>query len=168
MDARQSRAPIYDVTIYGLEDRTKLAENGWDVIVDPFVLRVGQFFLEGADTGPQRWTAIENDLGALVSFFDLVVLRNQIPAFNYPDTFDRPDISQTLEFRDRLGDVVNADGDKTLVHVDVEHHIYRDAKEAALVQLERRMDEGQFVPEKTADEIVGALTTVGYDLTWLI
>ena len=65
-----------------------------------------------------------------LNFFDLLVLHDRLPAFNYPDTFDA-----ALEFRDRLGDVLNVGGDKTLVHVDVEHHMYREAKTAALDQL---------------------------------
>jgi hypothetical protein len=105
------------------------------------------------EAGPDRWQAIESDLGALVNFFELVVLHDQLPALNYPDTFDRPDVYQTGEFRDRLGDMLNAEGDKTLVHVDVEHYLYREAKKAALDQLGRRMEEGPFVPPATADEI---------------
>ena len=81
----------YDITISGLEEWDKLTIQELDVIVDPFVFRIGQFFLEGKDAGPERWQAIESDLGALVNFFDLVVLYDQLPAFNYPDTFDRPD-----------------------------------------------------------------------------
>jgi hypothetical protein len=72
-------------------------------------------------------------------------------------------INQTLEFRDRLGHVLNAEGDQTLVHVDVEHHMYREAKRAALDQLSRRMVEGPFVPPVTADEMLRALDAVQYE-----
>ena len=163
MDAQQPPGGGYDITIHGLDDWAKLTSQGLDVIVDPFVFRVGQFFLEGKESGPDRWSAIECDLGALVNFFDLVVLHDRLPAFNYPDTFDRPDIDQTFEFRDRLGDVLNAEGDKTLVHVDVEHYLYRTAKEAALDQLSQRMDEGPFVTKATAKEILRALDSVQYE-----
>jgi len=148
----------YDIVIGGAEDWVVLARQGLDVIIDPFVFRVGQFFLEGQEAGPDRWGAIESDLGALVNFFDLVVLHDRLPAFNYPDTFDA-----ALEFRDRLGGVLNVGGDKTLVHVDVEHHMYREAKTAALDQLSRRMDEGPFVTRATADEILRALDSVQYE-----
>jgi hypothetical protein len=153
----------YDITIFRPEDWGKLTSQGLDVIVDPFVFRVGQFFLEGKEAGPERWQAIESDLGALVNFFDLVVLYDQLPAFNYPDTFDRPEINQTAEYRDGLGVMLNAEGDKALVHVDVEHMLYRQAKEAALEQLGRRMDEGPFVPPAAADEILRALEAVQYE-----
>jgi hypothetical protein len=161
--AQRPPAAVYDITISGLDEWGKLTSQGLDVIVDPFVFRVGQFFLEGKEAGPDRWQAIESDLGALVNFFDLVVLHDKIPAFNYPDTFDRPEVYQTGEFRDRLGDMLNIEGDKTLVHVDVEHYLYRQAKEAALDQLGRRMDEGPFVPPATADGILRALEAVQYE-----
>jgi hypothetical protein len=45
-----------------------------------------------------RWQAIANDLGGLVSFFDLLILHEQLPAFNYTDTFDIG-----LNFHDPLG-----------------------------------------------------------------
>jgi hypothetical protein len=161
--AQRPPAAVYDITVNGLEEWGKLTSQGLDVIVDPFVFRVGQFFLEGKEAGPDRWQAIESDLGALVNFFDLIVLNDQLPAFNYPDTFDRPDINQTGEFRDRLGDMLNVEEDKTLVHVDVEHYLYREAKEAALDQLGRPMEEGPFVPAATADEILRALEAVQYE-----
>lgn len=164
---------VYDITVNHPEEWGKLSGKGLGVIIDPFVFRVGQFFLEGKEAGPGRWQAIESDLGALVNFFDLIVLHDQLPAFNYPDTYDTLDrrdldpqtheIVPTVEFRDPLGNVLNAEGDKTLVHVDVEHYLYREAKEAALDQLGRRMAEGPFVPPATADEILRALEAVQYE-----
>jgi hypothetical protein len=149
----------YDITINHVGEWEKLTSKGLNVIVDPFVFRAGQFFLEGAEAAPSRWEAIEKDIGALVSFFDL-------PAFNYPDTFDRPDIHQTYEFRDRLGEVLNAQGDKTLVHVDVEHYMYREAKEAAIEQLGRRLQMGPLADQvgaQRSEEILGSLEAVQYE-----
>jgi hypothetical protein len=163
MNARPSRGQFYDLIIGGLEDWDQLARRTLNVLVDPFVFRSGQFFLEGEEGGQDRWEAIASDLGALVSFFDLVVLNDQLPAFNYPDTFDRPDANLTHELRDRLGEVLNAEGDKTLVHVDVEHHMYRAAKEAALEQLGERMQEGPFMAPATAEEILASLRAVRYE-----
>jgi hypothetical protein len=158
VDAVQPPFGGYDIVIGGPKDWAVLARQGLDVIIDPFVFRVGQFFLEGREAGPDRWRAIESDLGALVNFFDLVVLHDRLPAFNYPDTF-----AGALEFRGRLGDVLNVGGDKTLVQVDVEHHPYSEAKVAALGQLSQRMDEGPLVTRATADAILRALDLVQYE-----
>lgn len=152
----------YDMHIYGLEAWDELVQRNLGIVVDPLVFRLGQFFLEGkAAAGAdedRRWGTIASDVEALVSFFDLVVLHDQLPAFNYHDTFDAQ-----LDFDDRLGAVLNASGDKTLVHVDVEHHMYRAAKEAAIAQLRMRLTEGPFVPKATADEILATLAAVQYE-----
>jgi hypothetical protein len=153
---------LYDMHIYGLEAWDDLVQRNLGIVIDPLVFRIGQFFLEGeseaGDDKDRRWRAIESDIGALVNFFDLVVLHDQLPAFNYNDTFD-----SQFDFDDRLGAVLNTSGDKTLVHVDVEHHMYRAAKEAAIAQLRKRLALGPFVPEPTADEILATLDAIQYE-----
>jgi hypothetical protein len=90
----------YDMHIYGVEAWDELVQRNLGIVIDPLVFRLGQLFLEGkagADADEyRRWGAIESDIGALVSFFDLVVLHDQLPAFNYHDTFD-----SRLDFDDR-------------------------------------------------------------------
>ena len=134
---------MYDLTIAASSDWEGLQQRGLRVIVDPCIYRFGQIFLEGAhaagDNKEARWHAVERDLGALVSFFDLIVLNDQLPAFNYTDTFDGG-----LNFADSLGSRVNR-GDKTLVSVDVQYEPYMAAKQAAVEQLRRRMADGPFV-----------------------
>jgi hypothetical protein len=152
----------YDMHIYGLEAWDELMQRNLGIVIDPLVFRLGQFFLEGeSEAGAdknRRWRTIESDIGALVSFFDLIVLHEQLPAFNYHDTFDA-----RLDFGDRLGAVLNVSGDKTLVHVDVEHHMYRAAKKAAIDQLRKRLTAGPFVPKATADEILATLAAIQYE-----
>jgi hypothetical protein len=152
----------YDMHIYGLEAWDQLVQRNLGIVIDPLVFRLGQFFLEGKpearDDKDRRWRAIESDIGGLVSFFDLIVLHDQVPAFNYHDTFDA-----RLDFGDRLGAVLNTEGDKTLVHVDVEHHMYRAAKEAAIDQLGDRLAAGPFVPQSVADEILATLAAIQYE-----
>jgi hypothetical protein len=151
---------MYDMTIKRPEDWGELHNRGLGVIVDPFVFRLGQFFLNGkeASADETRWKAIASDLGALVTFFDLIVLNNHLPAFNYRDTFDAQ-----LEFGDGLGRVLNVDGDKTVLNVDVDLPVYWAAKEAALKQLSARMGQGAFVPQATAAEILASIEAVEYD-----
>ncbi|MDP9696714.1 UNVERIFIED_ORG: hypothetical protein J2X79_004297 [Arthrobacter globiformis] len=152
----------YDLYIYGQEAWDDLVNRGLDVVIDPLVLRTGQFFLEGPPQDPEvaesRWSLIEQDVGALAAFIDLVVMRRQFPAFNYEDTFDPgPNIG------DPLGDLVNTVGDKVLYHVDVEHHMYREAKAAALHELQRGIGRGGVVTEGVADEIIRTTTAMKYE-----
>jgi hypothetical protein len=133
--------------------------NGIALVVDPFVYRIGQLFLEGkAEDANARWKAITSDLGALASFIDLIVLYDQLPAFNYTDTFD-----MHLTFGDGLGRVVNAEGDRTVLHVDVEHSQYMQTKTAALEQLQNRLGKGIIVPPEIAAEIKASLAAVKYE-----
>ncbi|TRO55959.1 hypothetical protein [Streptomyces sp. IB201691-2A2] len=121
----------------------------------------GSFFLAGKphddSVAAERWGAIEDDLGALVSFFDLVVMHEQLPAFNYYATFDA-----WHDFRDPLGELLNTHGDKTLVHVDVEHSMYREVKEAAVHQLSSRLEAGSLVHASVGQEILSTLAAVQY------
>jgi hypothetical protein len=153
---------MYDMTIERPEDWEELVNRGLGVVVDPFVFRLGQFFLDGkeanAGTDQTRWQAIASDLGALVTFFDLIVLNDQLPAFNYRDTFDAQ-----LEFGDGLARVLNVAGDKTVLHVDIDLPVYWAAKEAALEQLSARMAQGAFVSQATAAKILASIEAVEYD-----
>jgi hypothetical protein len=152
----------YDIVIAVPEDWAKLAQRQLDVVIDPFVFRIGQFFLEGRDPNrddpDSRWGTIARDLGALVNFFDLIVLHDQLPAFNYADTFD-----SQFDVGNPLSAVLDAADDKTVVHVDVEHQMYYAAKAAAIEQLRRRMEEGPFVPAAVAADILQDLTAVEYE-----
>ena len=152
---------MYDLTVAESGDWEGLQKRGLRVIVDPLIYRLGQIFLEGehaaGDKKEVRWHALEGDLGALVSFFDLIVLNDQLPAFNYTDTFDIG-----LNFGESLGSLVNQ-GDKTLVSVDVRYAPYMAAKEAAVAQLRGRMADGPFVTEGTAREILRTLDAIEYE-----
>lgn len=150
----------YDIHIYDLAAWDQLVERKLDIVIDPLVFRLGQFFLEGKDAAANnagRWQTIESDIGALVGFFDLLVLNKQLPAFNYHDTFD-----SRFDFDDRLGAVLNTGGDQTLVHVDVEHHMYRQVKAAAISQLKKHLEKGPLIP-KTAPLILSTLDAVQYE-----
>ena len=152
---------MYDLTIADPGDWARLQQQGLGVIVDPCIYRLGQIFLDGAkaagNKADTRWNAVNNDLGALVSFFDLIVLNDQLPAFNYTDTFDIG-----LRFDDSLGARVNR-GDKTLISVDVQYQPYMAAKEAAVEQLRSRMAEGPFVSPAAANDILMSLDAMEYE-----
>ncbi|WP_369390437.1 hypothetical protein AB5J72_24485 [Streptomyces sp. CG1] len=151
----------YDIRITGIDTWDQLTQGDLGIVIDPLVFRLGQFFLAGKphddSVAAERWGAIEADLGALVSFFDLVVMHKQLPAFNYYDTFDG-----RLDFRDFLGELLNTHGDQTLVHVDVEHAMYREVKQAAIHQLSRRLEEDALVHPSVGQEILSTLAAVQY------
>ncbi|UOB07644.1 hypothetical protein MQE23_00420 [Streptomyces sp. HP-A2021] len=151
----------YDMTIWGEDAWKELEQGDLGIVIDPLVFRVGQFFLAGRpqddSVAAERWAAIEDDIDSLVSFFDLVVMHKQVPAFNYFDTFDA-----WHDFGDSLGELVNTHGDKTLVHVDVEHHMYRQVKNAAVHQLSSRLAAGPLVQESVGQEILSTLAAVQY------
>lgn len=152
----------YDRYIWGQQAWDELVEDGLGIIVDPVVYRMGQLFLEGSPADERlaesRWGAIQGDIGALIAFFDLIVLHSQLPAFNYDDTFDPgPNLG------DPLGEVVNTPDDRVIVHVDVEHQMYRLAKEAAIRELQLEMDAGPFVTSATAREILDATAAIQYE-----
>ena len=152
----------YDLYIWGQEAWDDLVSRGLDVVIDPMVLRTGQMFLEGAPAdltaADRRWSAIEEDLGALAAFFDLLVMRRQFPAFNYEDTFDPgPDVG------DPLGELVNSEGDKVLFHVDVEHQMYRKAKGAALAEIGAAVARGPVVTRDVANQILRTMDSTQYE-----
>jgi hypothetical protein len=86
-----------DIVIAKSGDWQQFRDNKLDVIVDPMVYRAADIFLRGhslaADTLPigdsdEIWTALSSDIGSLTSFFDQIVLADQLPLIDYGITFD--------------------------------------------------------------------------------
>ncbi|MFD0279752.1 hypothetical protein ACFVHB_38485 [Kitasatospora sp. NPDC127111] len=150
----------YSITISGIDDWAELERRNLGVVIDPLILRLGQFFLAGKphdkSEANEHWGAIESDVGALVSFFDLIVMYEKIPAFNYYSTFDA-----WHDFRDHLGQLLNTHGDETLVHVDA-RGIYPVVKGAAIDQLSSRLTAGPLVQAPVGQEILSTLAAVQY------
>jgi hypothetical protein len=150
-----------DVTISDPQAWRVLRERDLRVIVDPVVYRMGQLFLQGqaeaGDRSDDYWAAISNDIGGLVTFFDLLVLNDQIPAFNYTSTFDIG-----LNFDDSLGALVNR-GEQIIVPIDVQWQAYSVTKEAAIAQYRLRMSEGLSVPAQTVQDILASIRRIEYE-----
>jgi hypothetical protein len=152
----------YDIYISTTDQwHRELVEQGLGIVIDPLVFRIGEYFLQGAPKDPAeknvRWDAVRGDIGALASFFDLIVLYDRMPAFNYADTFDGQfDIGQGLAA------LLNTGGDKTLVNVDMEHDIYYHVKSAAIDQLRKRMAAGRLASKAVSAEINASLTAIQY------
>jgi hypothetical protein len=101
-------------------------------VPDPMILRAGEIFLNGrkGSLALQRdeydvWTALQENIGGITDFFDIVVTRESIPLINYGDTFDRmttpTPIDELLSGRVRP--------------VEIEHHVYNTIKKGALVNM---------------------------------
>src|SRR5271166_5383168 len=85
------------VTIDNLEDWEKVAKIGGPV-VDPMILRCGDVFLRGpgrTTNDCDEWNLLETNLHALGTFFDRVVLDEQIPVFDYEESFAHSNLSTT-------------------------------------------------------------------------
>ena len=120
-------------TITSEQDWPALSAAGLDTVVDPMILRCGEFFLQGAsgvaNAGP-AWHLLDKNVHAVGMFFDAVILHDRIPVFNYGDTYD-----MGLNFEERTLGAVNRD-EHVLVDVDVHRGPYTQAKQEVLSQLE--------------------------------
>jgi hypothetical protein len=147
------------ITVEERDDWLKIAALGGPV-VDPMIVRCGELFLRGAsgarDPGA-AWDLITRNIHALGTFFDRLVLDEQIPIFNYADSFD---IGQN--FDQRALSQVNAKSE-ILVDVDVRYSAYQEVKSAALEELKKLYSGGNtsLTPQQAYD-VLGELTTSGY------
>lgn len=95
-------------TVTSANDWSTLSVKGLDTVVDPMVLRCGEFFLKGAAGAPdaeQAWNLLSRNVHSIGMFFDAIILQDLIPIFNYGDTFD-----MGLNFEARTLNAVNRDG----------------------------------------------------------
>lgn len=147
-------------------DHTITNQNGWialrpEAIVDPMIYRVGETFLAGRQVGSadEQWDAVSKDIGGLVTFFDLLVLHERLPAFNYADTFD-----SRCDLGEDLFSVVNS-REKVIHQINVDHSAYQTSKEAALDVLRRRADDGAvaLLPAALLDDLVEELAILEYE-----
>jgi len=148
------------------EDWQSIAAIGGPV-VDPMILRCGELFLRGsANTYDQNsaWDLLSKNIHALGTFFDRLILEEQIPVFDYSATFD-----VDMPFEGRTLAAIN-ENEEVLVNVNVRFDAYMDVKNAALAELTKFYEGGVAgVSEQQARDIladlasiVGELTTSGY------
>jgi hypothetical protein len=133
-----------------VDDHTITNQADWialrpEVIVDPMIYRLGEIFLAGPpDGGGDAWGTVSKDLGGLVTFFDLLVLHERLPAFNYAATFDA-----LCHLGAGLFTTVNSRVD-VLQQVIVAYEPYMDSKSAALDTLRRRVTDDPAAPLQPA------------------
>src|SRR5207249_559492 len=119
-------------------------QNPPDIIVDPMVFRSADIFLRGEkraqDALPGKtineiWTALNENVGSLIAFFDALILYERLLIIDYGITFE----SQIGFDQDELYRRVNeAAADKVLVAVHVVAPASQEAKNSALTLLRER------------------------------
>jgi len=87
----------------------------------------------------------------VVTFFDLIILHQQLPAFDYSATFD-PMSAQINE----------VGGERIIQDVHVQGVVYDPIRDAVVAQLQDRMATGPFVPAEVARQIPAYLAALGY------
>jgi hypothetical protein len=110
----------------------RLYGDTFGFVPDPMILRAGEIFLNGSNGGAKLhrnlfrlWEALEQNILGLVEFFDMVATRDRIPLINYWYTYDRAELSQSIEAL-LPGKVCN---------VEIGYDVYKTIKEGALVAL---------------------------------
>jgi len=153
---RDSHARMSPITVNSNEDWLAIAGLGGSV-VDPLILRCGELFLRGAASAETARPFLKQNLWALSTFFDRIVLDDAIPVFDYMFTYD---VGPGFDHRTLAQ--VNSD-EQILVDVRVGDLPYRSAKTAALEELRKLYDGGRGISPSEAASIIGELTASGHE-----
>jgi hypothetical protein len=101
-------------------------------VPDPMILRTGEIFLNGRSgiTPMERsdfdvWRALQENIGGLLDFFDILVTREVIPLVSYYETFGRVTIATPLQ------QMLSA----RTCPVEVDYSVYNAVKKGALKAL---------------------------------
>ena len=89
-------------------------------------------------------------------FCDSIILNEQLPVFNYGDTFDG-----RLNFDQRTLTQIN-DKDEVLYDINVEHEVYHEVKSAAIKELQKLYEGKNKIKNSDAKDILSELFTAGY------
>lgn len=147
------------LTVKTLEDWSALSTTGLDTVVDPMVVRCGEFFLKGA-AGVQDasavWEFMSRNVDSLGMFFDAIILHDRIPVFNYADTWD-----MGLDFEARTLNAVNRD-EAILEDVKVEYGPYMQVKNEVLAKLGELYSGPPRISADMARDIVDELAAAEY------
>ena len=135
------------------EDWSKLRERELMTIVDPMIFRTADLFIGGKSSCINTnsnveltWETINKNIGALIAFFDGIILRQQLPIISYESTFRE---SQLLDLND--------DG-HFLVPIIVNGDVYEQSKASAIHELRNR----KAILPNFAKDILKELTSYGY------
>ncbi|UCF94615.1 MAG: hypothetical protein JSW39_10800 [Desulfobacterales bacterium] len=131
-------------TLQALEDWKTIVGKACGVIVDAMTFRTAEMFVLGAKEAVQEsqigdedaiWKAISQNIGALQTFIDTVVLRRRLPMIAYWATFfdpDTPATPATVKLLDRCNQK-----EDVLLPVELGPNAYLPLKAAAIETLNR-------------------------------
>jgi hypothetical protein len=140
-------------------DWKKLTDQGLGTVVDPMVFRCGELFLKGADGIPDpehTWELLNKNVHALGMFCDSIITNEQLPVFNYGDTFDA-----MLNFDQRTLTQIN-DMEEVLHDVNVEYEVYHEIKSAAIEELQKLYEGEKKIKNSDVRDILIELDVAGY------
>jgi hypothetical protein len=148
------------ITIETASDWQKLTAQGLQTVIDPMVLRCGELFLQGRTgaSGPPEaaWSMLAANVLTLGMFFDALILNEQVPVFDYGDTFD-----MRLNFDQRVLARINQS--RPVLHeVTVGYTAYNDVKSVALDELAKVIEGPGRIPRNLGQEILGELAAAEY------
>ena len=166
-----NHAPI---DIRNAEDWNRLIDRKLTTVVDPMVFRAGEIFMRGRSgkalgdapavpLKPERaHDFLDKNVLALGFFFDALILNDQLPLFNYGDTFD-----MRLNFDQRSFAAFNDAATPALVPVNVTWSAYMPIKERVLAALKANMGSrnesgGPWLPHDEAQAIGDELSHVEF------
>jgi len=135
----------------------KYGGAGLDFVADPMVLRTGELFLGGRSgttaiaADPENiWAAINNNLGALFTFFDTLVTRERMPYLQYWETYY---VMPTTDLVSSLGTL--------LVPVSIEYGLYQHVLE----EVKRALQDVSLetLPDDLVNDVAGELGAFAYE-----
>lgn len=151
---------MHDVTVHKFAQWDDLVTADLGLVADPLIYRMGQSFLGSEQTAgtesESRWKATNQDHTSLITFLDMIVLYDRLPAFTYSDSFPDPGPLESLQT------ALNEYGSKVLYHIDVEHDVYRQVKASARGRLERLLTSGPFISSVAASSTLATSTAIRY------
>jgi hypothetical protein len=139
------------------QDWKDLGRDGLDTILDPLVFRAADVFLAGGERldgtkAEQRWSAVRSSIGSLCTFFDSIILEEQLPIFDYNITFPGDIYPGQMDLIERC--------EGALVPVNVQDQAYQTVKNAAI----ERMSTFEPCDERLASTIANEMTA--FDWEW--
>jgi len=153
----------YDLVVGEEGDWGAFGQRGLDSIVDPMVFRSAEVFLLGSTEAARvlgqdeetLWGGLTSNVGAIVAFFDAIVLSERLPIIDYGITFDNLLDYGAMPIRDRVND---AAGEQLIDAVHVMHPASDSARAAALAAL----GDAPLFPRGLQDEVLGELSALDH------